>query len=65
MQKKLENALAQVLSGYLTICATCKSIQDGSTWLPVEQYLIGDSDGVKFTHGYCPDCYQLAVGELG
>lgn len=41
-----------------TICAVCKKIRNPhGHWISVEQYIQDKSD-VKFSHGYCPECYQ-------
>ena len=64
-QDKLENALTRVLSGFVTICATCKDIkEDPDKWVRVEHYLDNDANDVKFSHAYCPKCYESAVQEL-
>ena len=64
-QENLENALTRLLSGFVTICATCKDIkEDSDQWMPVEHYLSSDTNDVQFSHGYCPKCYDLAVQEL-
>ncbi len=48
-QDKLENALTRVLSGFVTICASCKDIkEDSDRWVPVERYLSGDANDVQF-----------------
>ena len=64
-QEKLENALTRVLSGFVKICATCKDIQNQSNqWVKVERYLDNDNRDVKFSHGYCPKCFDLAMANL-
>ena len=64
-QKRLENALTRLLSGFVTICSTCKDIKnDSGQWVPVEYYLSSDANDVQFSHGYCPKCYESAVEEL-
>ncbi len=64
-QESLENALTRLLSGFVTICATCKDIkEDSDQWMPVEHYLSSDTNDVQFSHGYCPKCYESAVQEL-
>lgn len=40
---------------YLPICASCKSIRVGQTWVPVEQYLQAQLH-TELTHDICPDC---------
>jgi hypothetical protein len=55
---KLKEALEQVslLSGLLSICASCKRIRDEhQTWQPLESYIQAHSEA-KFTHGLCLDC---------
>ena len=57
---KLQEALDQinVLSGLLSICASCKRIRDEHhTWQPLESYIQAHSEA-KFTHGLCPDCLR-------
>ena len=57
---KLQEALDQVslLSGLLSICASCKRIEDEhQAWQPLESYIQAHSE-VKFTHGLCPDCLR-------
>ncbi len=64
-QSKLEMALTRVLSGFVTICATCKDIKENSDqWVRVERYLDNDANDVQFSHGYCPKCYELAIANL-
>jgi hypothetical protein len=57
---KLQEALDQinVLSGLLSICASCKRIRDEhQTWQPLESYIQAHSEA-KFSHGVCPDCLR-------
>jgi len=55
-QKRLQEALTKILSGFLPICAKCKKIRDhAGNWVEVEAY-IGDRTGVQFTHSICPKC---------
>ena len=57
---KLQEALEQlnVLSGLLSICASCKRIKDEhQTWQPLESYIQAHSEA-KFSHGVCPDCLR-------
>lgn len=47
-----------VLEGLLPICCTCKSIRNTEgDWQRIERY-IEDRTSAKFSHGYCPGCYQ-------
>jgi phosphoserine phosphatase RsbU/P len=46
------------LEGLLPICCSCKKIRDGkNNWQRVENYIEIHSEA-RFTHGYCPECYQ-------
>jgi PAS domain S-box-containing protein len=63
---ELQIALAKIktLTGFLPICAGCKKIRnDSGYWQQVEQYITEHSDAI-FTHGMCPDCYQMAAADL-
>jgi sigma-B regulation protein RsbU (phosphoserine phosphatase) len=45
----------------LPICMYCKKIRnDQNYWQQVEAYF-GKHAGTKFTHGFCPDCYEKIV----
>jgi PAS domain S-box-containing protein len=57
---RLQQALDQinVLSGLLSICASCKRIKDErESWQPLESYIQAHSEA-KFSHGVCPDCLR-------
>jgi PAS domain S-box-containing protein len=57
---KLQEALEEVrlLSGLLSICASCKRIKDEhDTWQVLESYIQSHSQA-KFSHGMCPDCLR-------
>ncbi len=57
---ELEVALAEVkqLSGFMPICAKCKSIRDDKGyWNRIEKYIENHSDAV-FSHGLCPECEE-------
>jgi hypothetical protein len=63
---RLEKAQKEIrtLKGILPICASCKKIRDDKGyWQQVEIYVRDHSDA-EFTHGYCPDCYEIAKQEL-
>jgi sigma-B regulation protein RsbU (phosphoserine phosphatase) len=46
------------LEGLLPICCSCKKIRDGNdNWQRVESYIEIHSEA-RFTHGYCPECYE-------
>jgi len=58
--QEVETALAQIqqLKELLPICSQCKRIRDDRNyWQQIEKYLSQHSE-VKFSHGYCPDCYD-------
>jgi phosphoserine phosphatase RsbU/P len=60
---ELEEALANVkrLQRLLPMCSYCKSIRDDKNyWQQVDQYIVQHSD-VRFSHGFCPDCYEKHV----
>ena len=62
---KLQQALdeVQLLSGLLSICASCKKIKDErGVWQPMEVYIQGHSEA-KFSHGVCPDCFRKLYPE--
>ena len=62
---KLQDALDQVslLSGLLSICASCKRIRDEhQIWQHLESYIQAHSEA-KFTHGLCPDCLRKLYRE--
>lgn len=61
--EELEEALTNVkrLQRLLPICSYCKSIRDDKNyWQQVDQYIVQHSD-VRFSHGFCPDCYEKHV----
>jgi hypothetical protein len=61
--RELEAALAQVtqLQGLLPICSYCKKIRDGEDyWHQVENYFATRTD-VKFSHSFCPGCYERVL----
>lgn len=57
LQEQLQRALTKVISGFVPICARCKSIrtEDGD-WKRIETYLQAHG-GAQLTHGLCPKCY--------
>lgn len=61
--KELQEALAEVktLREFLPICSYCKKIRDDQNyWLQIDNYISRHTD-TKFSHGICPDCYELEV----
>ncbi|MEL6824405.1 MAG: hypothetical protein AAFP70_21820, partial [Calditrichota bacterium] len=65
--RELEEALSKVklLSGFLPICAHCKSIRDDQGyWNQIEEY-IRDHSEAYFSHGICPDCAKEQYEKMG
>lgn len=63
-QKKLEDALASVISGFVPICLECKAIRDNNgNWIRIDYY-IAQKQPVQFSHRYCPECAQKALEDL-
>lgn len=59
----LQSQLKQ-LTGLLPICCVCKKVRDDQNyWQQVESYIIQRTDA-KFSHGYCPDCFNAAMREI-
>lgn len=60
---ELETALAEVrqLRSLLPTCSYCRRIRDDrDNWQTLEQYVTHHTD-VKFSHGFCPQCYAQYV----
>ena len=63
---ELEGALSAVkqLEGIIPICSWCKKIRDdGKSWHQLEEYISHHSEA-KFSHGVCPECYELQLREV-
>jgi len=61
--RALQAALDQVrvLSGLLPICCYCKNVRSSDDyWQRIEEYISSRTDA-EFTHGICPDCYEVAL----
>lgn len=57
---ELKRTLSEVkkLKEILPICCSCKKIRDDEGyWQQVEKYISVHVD-TKFTHGYCPECFE-------
>jgi hypothetical protein len=66
LSEQLANSLSEikVLEAFLTICCECKKIRDqDGKWQPIEAY-IGEHIGTRFSHGYCPDCFNKKMIEV-
>lgn len=60
---ELETALAEVrqLRSLLPTCSYCRRIRDErDNWQPLEQYIAHHTE-LKFSHGFCPQCYAQHV----
>ena len=63
LQKHLEKSLTHVLSGFVHICTTCKSIRsDHDTWDPIETYLPVTSE-TSISYALCPKCAKKLYPE--
>ena len=70
IQKKLEEALTNTLSGFIPICANCKKIQKEDSdpeiqqsWQQIEAY-ISNKSKAHFSHTVCPECALKLYGEI-
>lgn len=66
LNRSLQKALSDVktLQGFIPICSSCKKIRDDKGyWNQVESY-INTHSGAKFSHGYCPHCYEKELGKI-
>jgi DNA-binding response OmpR family regulator len=60
---KLQSEVKQ-LAGLMPICSYCKKIRnDKNYWQQVEEY-VGQRTDAKFTHSFCPECYEKAIKQL-
>ncbi|MBU4319075.1 MAG: PAS domain S-box protein [Proteobacteria bacterium] len=64
LQVQLSIALAKVLSGFIPICANCKSIRNEENhWIQIESFLHEKTEA-DFSHGICPDCAKKLYPEF-
>lgn len=55
-ETRRREALTKVLSGFIPICARCKSIRQApNEWVPVEVYVRHHTEA-EFSHGLCEKC---------
>lgn len=60
----LEKSLTMALSGFIPICANCKSVRDErNKWQHLESY-ISERTEAQFSHGICPNCKAELYPEL-
>ena len=55
-QRRLQDALAKILSGYIPICAWCKKIRNQEGAWDAPEAFITARTGAIFSHGMCPEC---------
>lgn len=56
-------AEVRMLSGILPICANCNRIKDeGDVWTGLQEY-VGRHSEARFSHGVCPDCFEMLYPE--
>jgi hypothetical protein len=63
---ELQQALNDVktLQGVLPVCSYCNKIRDDhGTWNDLQSY-INDNLDAEFSHGACPDCFDIRMKEL-
>jgi sigma-B regulation protein RsbU (phosphoserine phosphatase) len=64
--ERILNLRSQVkqLNGLLPICSVCKKVRDDKNyWQQVESYISTRTDA-KFSHSYCPDCFETVKREI-
>ena len=60
---KLQSEVKQ-LAGLVPICSVCKKVRDDKNyWRQVESFVAEHTDA-KFSHSYCPDCFEKAKSAL-
>jgi len=58
LQKRLENSLTKVISGFIPICANCKKVRgESGDWANIETYLNKRTEA-QLSHGLCPECLK-------
>lgn len=70
LQSRLLTEVQQTLQGLLPICMHCKKIrgplgqpEDPKSWKQIEAF-ISERVEVKFSHGYCPDCFNKEMKKV-
>ncbi len=69
-QTYLLSEIQSTFQGLLPICSVCKKIRiddanpkDSKSWTRIEEY-ISKKSNVDFSHGYCPECFELVMSKL-
>ncbi len=55
-ERRLQDALAKILAGYIPICSWCKKIRNNEGEWDAPESFITARTGVLFSHGMCPQC---------
>jgi hypothetical protein len=65
LSSNLARALAEVrtLRGLIRVCSWCRKVDADGVWRQLEAY-VKDHSHAEFTHGICPTCLEVAVGEV-
>lgn len=60
---ELETRVSE-LESFLPICSNCKKTRDEQgNWTTIESYLQSREEGLKLTHGVCPECRDLLFSQ--
>lgn len=64
LETALGDALTKVLSGFISICASCKRVLgENEDWKPIETYVTSRTEA-QFSHDVCPECMERLYGEF-
>ena len=63
LQVQCSEEIPRVLMGTAIAvkCCMCHQIQEGQSWVPEQDR---SRSGLRYSHGYCPECYSQAMSEL-
>jgi len=67
LSEQLNKSISEikVLESFLSICCECKKIRnEEGQWQQMESYISQHSD-TRFSHGFCPECFQKQMKEAG
>ena len=56
-------ARMRYLEGFLPVCASCKRVRVGSTWVDIEVF-VRDRSEARFSHGICPSCTRTLYPDV-
>jgi ligand-binding sensor protein len=64
LHRRATNEKIKILSGLISICASCKKIRDDEGyWKQIESYIREHSEA-EFSHGICPGCVKKIYPEF-